>query len=77
MPEERGKGGVYASESIAAMEVIARIPRQLVICPDDASAAVAAGAKEVSWVTELTAAVLMRSSVLSLAMRMQNQNRTT
>jgi len=72
-PEERGKGGVYASDSIAAMEVIARIPRKLVLCPDEDSAAVEANAKEVceglraTWVTELTAAALMRSSVLSLS----------
>ena len=64
---------MYASDSIAAMEVIARIPRKLVICPDEDSAAVEANAKEVceglraTWVTELTAAALMRSSVLSLS----------
>ena len=63
-PEERGKGGVFASEYIAPMEVIARIPRRCVIYPDAESSAVAAKAKEYSWAAELTAAVLTRSSVL-------------
>ena len=63
-PEERGKGGVFASEYIAPMEVIARIPRRCVIYPDAESSAVAAKAKECSWAAELTAAVLTRSSVL-------------
>ena len=64
-PEERGKGGVFAAESIAPMEVIARIPRKLVICPTEESAAPAAKAKECSWATELTAAALVGSSALS------------
>jgi hypothetical protein len=57
--EERGKGGVHASESISAMEVIARIPRKLVLSACDASSAAASQAKEESWAAELTAAALL------------------
>jgi hypothetical protein len=58
--EERGKGGVHAAEDIAAMAVIATIPRALVLAPCEQSEAVAARAGEAcSWATELTAAALM------------------
>lgn len=58
--EERGKGGVYAATNIAAMEVIARIPRALVLSSDEQSAvAVASEANEPSWAAELTAAALI------------------
>jgi len=52
-PEERGKGGVFASEPIAPMEVLARIPRALVLRP------VAVDADDASWAAELTAAALL------------------
>ena len=57
--EERGKGGVFASENIAALEVITRIPSNLVISAKDAptrAIEAAANANEITWATELTAA---------------------
>mmetsp|Transcript_1819 Transcript_1819/g.2182 ORF Transcript_1819/g.2182 Transcript_1819/m.2182 type:complete len:402 (-) Transcript_1819:200-1405(-) len=66
-PDERGKGGVMASESIQALEVVARIPRSLILvgggdffeydAPRDVEAA--ANAQNCTWVTELTAATLV------------------
>ena len=68
LPEERGKGGVTAKESIAALETVARIPRTLIVAdcdiidtPDAASAA--ANATIFSWATDLTAAALYASNV--------------
>ena len=57
-PEERGKGGVFASEKINAMEVIARVPRSLIVTPDAAAATAVADMTEESWAAEMTAAVL-------------------
>ena len=37
LAEERGKGGVFAAAPIAAMEIVARIPRTLIISSDDLS----------------------------------------
>jgi hypothetical protein len=59
--EERGKGGVTALESVQALEVIARIPRALIVATCDMSpkaVEAAAEAKEFSWATDLTAATL-------------------
>lgn len=67
-PEERGKGGVQVigatdsdSSSINALEVLARIPRSLVISsadmPPRAFEAVSNG-RNLTWATELTAATL-------------------
>jgi len=59
--EERGKGGVEAIESIQALEVLAKIPRALVVSAVDAPARAieaAAEAKNFSWATDLTAATL-------------------
>lgn len=59
--EERGKGGVTALESIQALEVIARIPRELIVATCNMSSKAveaAAEAKEFSWATDLTAATL-------------------
>eukprot|EP00593_Proboscia_inermis_P002390 CAMPEP_0171296784 /NCGR_PEP_ID=MMETSP0816-20121228/5506_1 /TAXON_ID=420281 /ORGANISM="Proboscia inermis, Strain CCAP1064/1" /LENGTH=405 /DNA_ID=CAMNT_0011770537 /DNA_START=90 /DNA_END=1307 /DNA_ORIENTATION=+ len=68
-PDERGKGGVSASESIQALEVVARIPRSLILVgggdffayDGDAPRAVeaAANAQNRTWVTDLTAATLV------------------
>merc|ERR1719310_990962 len=58
-PDERGKGGVFAAEDINAMEVIASVPRSLVLRPTDDARDMAAKAKDPSWATELTAAALM------------------
>lgn len=57
--EERGKGGVSAAENIAAMEVIATIPRELVLTADDEALRTAQNAREPTWAAELTAAALM------------------
>jgi hypothetical protein len=56
---ERGKGGVFALQPIAAMEVVARIPRRLVLSASDAARAAASEAREPSWATELTAEALL------------------
>jgi len=56
---DRGKGGVLAAEPISAMEVIARIPRRLVLSSSSVSSAAARKAKEPSWAAELTAAALV------------------
>ena len=52
LAEERGKGGVFASEAIAPMEVIARIPRQLVLTESSEFTSM-------SWASALTASALM------------------
>jgi len=62
--EERGKGGIQASEPIAALEVIARIPRNLIITTcDSPKRAVAATAEmdpeNFSWASDLCAATLV------------------
>jgi len=59
LPEERGKGGVFAVEPIACMETIAHIRRDIVLVPCDAARAAAAGAETPSWAAELTAAALL------------------
>lgn len=64
LPEERGKGGVQATEPIAALEVMARIPRNLIVATCDSPArAVAATAemeaKNFSWASDLCAATLV------------------
>lgn len=63
LPEERGKGGVQASEPISALEVIARIPRSLIIAScDSPSRAMEATAQmdteKFSWAADLCAATL-------------------
>ena len=60
--EERGKGGVFASENIAALEVITRIPTNLFLTAKDAptrAIEAAANANEITWATELTAAAIV------------------
>mmetsp|Transcript_20142 Transcript_20142/g.42634 ORF Transcript_20142/g.42634 Transcript_20142/m.42634 type:complete len:397 (+) Transcript_20142:139-1329(+) len=62
-PEERGKGGVevVGEGGIKALEVLARIPRDLIVStldvPDRAIEA-ASGARNLTWATDLTAATL-------------------
>ena len=56
---ERGKGGVFATENIAAMEVIAIIPRDLVLSADATAVDAASQATSPSWAAELTAAALL------------------
>eukprot|EP00967_Tisochrysis_lutea_P074033 scaffold99346_cov30-Tisochrysis_lutea.AAC.1 len=67
LAEERGKGGVFAAEDIAELEVIARIPRSLVLSPSAEAVAAAANANVPSWAAELTAEALIRSSVRSFS----------
>jgi len=57
--EERGKGGVEAMDTIQPLEVLATIPRSLLISdvPTRAMEA-AANAKNFSWAVDLTAAAL-------------------
>jgi len=62
--EERGKGGVTATKNIAALEVISRIPRNLIVAasPKDMSTRAveaATNAKNCSWAVDLTAAALV------------------
>ena len=62
--EERGKGGVdvVGNRKIKALEVIARIPRSLIISSVDTTnraIEAAAQARNLSWVTDLTAATLV------------------
>lgn len=64
LPEERGKGGVQASETIAALEVIARIPRSLIVATCDSPPRAMAAAAEMekknfSWAADLCAATLV------------------
>lgn len=59
---DRGKGGVTATESIQALEVLARIPRNLVISAVDAptrAMEAAATANNFTWAADLTAATLV------------------
>jgi hypothetical protein len=59
--EERGKGGVHAKQDIAALEVLMRVPRGLVLAACDLpprAAEAASNAKEFSWAVDLTAAAL-------------------
>jgi len=63
-PDERGKGGVEVapSESIKALEVLARIPRDLIVSSVDApirAMEAAANARNLTWATDLTAATLV------------------
>ena len=60
--EERGKGGIFASAPISALEVVARIPSELVITAESAptrAIEAAANANNISWATELTAAAIV------------------
>ncbi|KAL9189325.1 hypothetical protein ACHAXT_011815 [Thalassiosira profunda] len=61
IPDERGKGGVSVSGDVAALEVLARIPRHLVVSTSDmpprAHEAVS-HARNNTWATDLTAATL-------------------
>ena len=64
IPEERGKGGVEVSPdgSVKALEVLARIPRDLIVSSADAprrAVEAAAGARNLTWATDLTAAALV------------------
>jgi hypothetical protein len=62
LDDERGKGGVHALESIAALEVMMRVPRNLILATCDMpsrAAAAAAEANEFSWAADLTAAALV------------------
>ena len=63
LPEERGKGGVRASEPISALEVIARIPRSLIIATcDSPTRAMEAAAQmdkdKFTWAADLCATTL-------------------
>ena len=63
-PEERGKGGVEVAPngSIKALEVLARIPRDLIVSSVDAplrAMEAAANARNLTWATDLTAATLV------------------
>ena len=63
-PDERGKGGVEvaADGSIKALEVLARIPRDLIVSSVDAptrALEAAANARNLTWATDLTAATLV------------------
>ena len=60
--EERGKGGVFASEDISALEVITRIPSNLIVTAKDAptrAIEAAANANDINWAAELTAAAIV------------------
>jgi len=62
--EERGKGGVEVAPngSIKALEVLARIPRDLIVSSVDApkrALEAAAEARNLTWATDLTAAALV------------------
>lgn len=63
-PDERGKGGVQigSTTSIKALEVLARIPRNLILSStDDVSPRIidaVAEARNITWATELTAVTL-------------------
>jgi len=64
-PEERGKGGVTAVDTIQALEVLARIPRNLILAAassvEELPSAVVdavADANNITWATELTAVTL-------------------
>jgi len=63
-PDERGKGGVEvaADASIKALEVLARIPRDLIVSSVDAplrAMEAASNARNLTWATDLTAATLV------------------
>jgi hypothetical protein len=62
LPDERGKGGVTAKDSISALEVLLRVPRKLIVADNDIrvtpAADAATQAKKFSWATDLTAAAL-------------------
>lgn len=62
-PDERGKGGVeVGGDGIKALEVLARIPRELIISTLDAperAMEAASGARNLTWATDLTAATLV------------------
>lgn len=62
-PEERGKGGVEVASgsSIKALEVLARIPRDLIVSTVDApvrAMEAASTGRNLTWATDLTAATL-------------------
>ena len=52
-PDERGKGGVFAAEDINAMEIIASVPRGLVLRPCQEAKVVAAPLEIVERFLEL------------------------
>jgi len=62
-PDERGKGGVQVvaiddGDTIKALEVLARIPRNLILASTDMSPSIidaVAEARNITWATELTA----------------------
>jgi len=65
-PDERGKGGVQVvatddGNTIKALEVLARIPRNLILASTDMSPRIidaVAEARNITWATELTAVTL-------------------
>ena len=60
--EERGKGGVFASAPISALEVVARIPSELIITAESAptrAIEAASNANNISFLTDLTAAAIV------------------
>ena len=57
-PVDRGKGGVFATETIAPLEVVARIPRALAVTASKDDCNLASTARDTGWHIELTAAVL-------------------
>lgn len=57
--DARGKGGVFAKEAIAPMEVVATIPRSLVLTASEQAMAVADRSEDSSWASALTAAALI------------------
>lgn len=64
VPDERGKGGVEvaAGASIKALEVLARVPRDLIISSVDApvrAMEAASNARNLTWATDLTSATLV------------------
>lgn len=63
-PDERGKGGVQVAadcSGISALEVLARVPRNLILASTDMSPRIidaVASARNITWATELTAVTL-------------------
>jgi len=62
LEEERGKGGILATDDVKALEVLAKIPRSLILSAVDApprAIEAAANANNFSWATDLTSAALV------------------
>jgi hypothetical protein len=62
LPEERGKGGIFAKENIHTLEILARIPRSLIISTCDIPSKgleASLSCQQISWSAELTAATLV------------------